>query len=68
MSKSIHMHKRFPERLSFLLYNPIRRRLNPPTRLISRLGVGDKDTVIDFGCGPGFYTIPLARIAARTIG
>jgi len=68
LSKSIHMHKRFPERLSFLLYNPIRRRLNPPTRLISRLGVGDKDTVIDFGCGPGFYTIPLARIAARTIG
>jgi ubiquinone/menaquinone biosynthesis C-methylase UbiE len=32
------------------------------------LRVGDKDTVIDFGCGPGFYTIPLARIAARTIG
>jgi ubiquinone/menaquinone biosynthesis C-methylase UbiE len=37
-------------------------------RLISRLGVGDKDIVIDFGCGPGFYTIPLARMTARTIG
>jgi len=68
LSKSIHMHKLFPERLSFLLYNPIRRRLNPPTRLISRLRLGNKDIVIDFGCGPGFYTIPLARLAARTIG
>ena len=62
------MHKRFPERLSFLLYNPIRRRLNPPARLLSRLGVGGVDVVVDFGCGPGFYTIPLARIAAITIG
>jgi ubiquinone/menaquinone biosynthesis C-methylase UbiE len=32
------------------------------------LGVGNEDTVIDFGCGPGFYTVPLARFAARTIG
>jgi len=32
------------------------------------LGVRNQDTVIDFGCGPGFYTIPLARIAARTVG
>ena len=62
------MHKRFPERLSFLFCNPIRRKLNPPAQLISRLRVGSKDTVIDFGCGPGFYTVPLARVAARTIG
>jgi ubiquinone/menaquinone biosynthesis C-methylase UbiE len=68
LNRLVHMHKCFPERLSFLLYNPIRQRLNPPERLISKLGVGDKDTVIDFGCGPGFYTIPLARIKSRTIG
>jgi len=67
-TKSVHVHKRFPERLSFLLYNPIRRRFNPPTHLLSRLKVGGDDVVVDFGCGPGFYTIPLARIAARTIG
>lgn len=23
---------------------------------------------MDFGCGPGFFTIPLARVAAKTIG
>jgi len=67
-SAATHVHKRFPERLSFLLYNPIRRRLSPPTRLISLLRVRPDDVVVDFGCGPGFYTIPLAQIAARTIG
>jgi len=67
-AESTHTHKRFPERLGFLLYNPIRRRFSPPTQLLSRLGVRDDDVVVDFGCGPGFYTIPLARIAARTIG
>jgi len=23
--------------------------------------------IVDFGCGPGFFTIPLARVAAKTI-
>jgi len=67
-SAATHVHKRFPHRLSFLLYNPIRRRLSPPTRLLSLLRVRSDDVVVDFGCGPGFYTIPLARIVARTIG
>ena len=67
-SAATHVHKRFPERLGFLLYNPIRRRLSPPTRLLSLLRVRPDDVVVDFGCGPGFYAIPLARIATRTIG
>ena len=63
-----HAHKRFPERLAFLLDNPIRRWLSPPERLISKLKIGPGDVVVDFGCGPGFYLIPLARIAGKTIG
>jgi ubiquinone/menaquinone biosynthesis C-methylase UbiE len=61
-------HKRYPDRLCFLLNNPVRQRLNPPDRLIFKLGINSEHTVVDFGCGPGFYTIPLARIAGRTIG
>jgi len=61
-------HKRFPDRLCFLLNNPLRQRLSPPDRLIFKLGIKNEHTVVDFGCGPGFYTIPLARIASRTIG
>jgi len=63
-----HTHKRFPDRLCFLLNNPVRRHLNPPDRLIFKLGINNEHTIVDFGCGPGFYTIPLARVARRTIG
>lgn len=63
-----HGHRRFPERLAFILNNRFRRFLSPPEQLISQLGVQPNDVVLDFGCGPGFFTIPLARRAARTIG
>lgn len=60
-------HRRFPERLAFTLNNRVRRFLEPPERLISKLNLRSSDVVVDFGCGPGFHTIPLARIASRTI-
>ena len=60
-------HRRFPEGLAFTLNNPIRRFLEPPERLISKLALRPSEVVMDFGCGPGFHTIPLARIASRTI-
>jgi ubiquinone/menaquinone biosynthesis C-methylase UbiE len=62
-----HTHKRFSERLAFTLNNRVRRSLEPPDRLISKLGLRPSDVVVDFGCGPGFYTIPMAKIVARTI-
>jgi SAM-dependent methyltransferase len=61
------VHKRYPERLAFTLNNRVRRFLEPPDRLVSQLGLKATDVVVDFGCGPGFYTIPIARSAARTI-
>ena len=62
-----HSHKRFPERLAFMLNNRIRRFLEPPDKLILKLDLRATDVVVDFGCGPGFYTIPIAKIVARTI-
>ena len=62
-----HVHRRFPERLAFTLNNRVRRFLEPPDRLILKLGLRASDVVVDFGCGPGFYTIPIAKVAARTI-
>lgn len=56
-----------PVWLSFMLSNSIRKWLDPPSRVLDRLGVRADDVVIDFGCGPGFYTIPLARMAGRVI-
>jgi len=66
-SQGEHVHKRYPERLAFTLNNRFRRFLEPPEQLISKLGLKATDVVVDFGCGPGFYTIPIARNAARTI-
>lgn len=61
-------HKRFPERLAFMLNNPLRRRLSPPENLISKLEIGPEDVIVDFGCGPGYFTVPLARTARKTFG
>jgi len=68
LTARIHAHKRFPERLAFTLNNPIRRRLSPPEQLISKLRVSPNDVVVDFGCGPGFFLIPLARVAGKATG
>ena len=48
--------------------NPIRRRLLPPEKLVAKLGIESKDFVVDFGCRPGFITIPLAKVAGKAIG
>lgn len=61
-------HHRFPHRLAFMLNNPLRRRFSPPEKLISKLNFGREDVVMDFGCGPGYFTIPLARITKKAIG
>jgi ubiquinone/menaquinone biosynthesis C-methylase UbiE len=67
MPSNKHVHKRFPDRLNFLLNNPIRRAISPPNDLISKLAVTQGDVVMDFGCGPGFFTIAFAKIALKTI-
>jgi ubiquinone/menaquinone biosynthesis C-methylase UbiE len=57
-----------PTSLAFLLNNALLRRFRSAERVIAALGVKPEEVVIDFGCGPGFYTIPLAKRAKRAIG
>jgi SAM-dependent methyltransferase len=61
-------HRRFPEILAFTLSSPVRRLFNPPEQLVRKLELKATDVVIDFGCGTGFFTIPIAKLAGRTIG
>lgn len=35
--------------------------------MIKLLGIEPDWAIIDFGCGPGFYTIPFARVAERVV-
>ena len=32
-----------------------------PTRLIKKVGIKSGDRVADFGCGPGYFSIPIAK-------
>ena len=65
---SVHRQgKPCPAWLSFLLSNPIRRWLQPPSDLLGIIGVKSSDVVIDFGCGPGFYTLELAKRAQLAV-
>ncbi|MDG6934919.1 MAG: class I SAM-dependent methyltransferase [Nitrososphaerota archaeon] len=54
--------RRFP---SFLFDNPLRRFFLSPDRKIKKF-VKQGDIVADLGSGPGFYTIPFARIVGES--
>ncbi|HVP23279.1 MAG TPA: class I SAM-dependent methyltransferase [Conexivisphaerales archaeon] len=65
---SVHrLDEPFPAARSYLLNNPLRRRSEPPSRLLDMLGVKGTDTLVDFGCGPGYYTMEAARRARLVI-
>ena len=40
---------------------PVRKWINDPRRILDGL-VKPSDTVLDLGCGPGFFTLPLAEM------
>ena len=49
------------------LDNPIRRWIQSPKELIEKLGFTPNNRVMDFGCGPGFFTIELAKSAKSVV-
>lgn len=50
-----------PAWLSFTLTNAFRRLAHDPFRIL-RPFVREGDAALDIGCGPGFFTVPLARM------
>ena len=50
-----------------MLDNWIRRILQPPNQLIEKIDINSKDTVVDFGCGPGYYLPEIAKRAKTVI-
>ena len=51
-----------PHQGAFLLDNWIRRMLQPPDKLLQAF-IKPGDTLVDLGCGPGFFTTAMARLA-----
>jgi len=48
-------------RLSLMLDNPLRRLVHRPEKILDGL-LHPGDQVVDMGCGPGFFTLPMARM------
>ncbi|MBW9150719.1 class I SAM-dependent methyltransferase [Clostridium estertheticum] len=44
------------------LDNPKRRQLMPPIETLKKFQLGDKGTLLDIGCGIGYFSIPAANI------
>ncbi len=51
-----------PHQAAFFLDNWIRRLIQPPRKILAPY-VRPGSTVIDLGCGPGYFTLEMARLA-----
>ena len=54
-----------PPFLSFSLNNRFRRYVQNPEKMLGRF-IHEGQTVIDIGCGPGFFTLPMARLVGES--
>jgi ubiquinone/menaquinone biosynthesis C-methylase UbiE len=54
-----------PAEHSDWLFSSLRRLINHPRRILKGL-VREGDTAVDLGCGPGFFTLPLAQMVGET--
>ena len=58
--KTKQSHRHIPWNISLSIIGPFRKLFEPPQRLIESY-VKKGQVVADLGCGPGYYTLPLAR-------
>ncbi len=51
-------------KMAFMLDNWLRKLLQNPTKIVGQF-INESDTIIDFGCGPGFFTIAMAGMVGK---
>jgi ubiquinone/menaquinone biosynthesis C-methylase UbiE len=54
-------HRVCPHTMACMLDNPFRRLVQSPNRIVGPF-IQPGDTAVDLGCGPGFFTIDMARL------
>jgi SAM-dependent methyltransferase len=52
--------KVFPATRASSLLNPLRRLIQSPTRTVERMALARTDTVLEIGCGPGYFSRAIA--------
>jgi ubiquinone/menaquinone biosynthesis C-methylase UbiE len=55
--------KVFPAARASSLLNPLRRLIQSPTRTVERMALARTDTVLEIGCGPGYFSRAIAAAA-----
>ncbi|SFV05782.1 class I SAM-dependent methyltransferase [Alicyclobacillus macrosporangiidus] len=60
-------HRFNPKHVERLL-NEERQKLLPPETILERLGVEPSHVVADIGCGPGYFSLPLAQMSRAVYG
>jgi ubiquinone/menaquinone biosynthesis C-methylase UbiE len=53
-----------PHQIGFILDNPFRRLIQNPKKIIGEY-IREGNTVIDMGCGPGYFTIDMAKMVGK---
>lgn len=56
---------KFPPEMADVLLSPERRAHLDPVRALGEFGLHEGATLADLGCGPGFFTLPAAKIVGR---
>lgn len=51
----------YPVEYAGWLLNPLRRLISPPSKIVKRLGLRSTDRVLEIGCGPGYFSLAVAR-------
>ncbi len=51
--------KVFPHEKAGSLLNPVRRLIQSPAAVVRWIGLGGTETVLELGCGPGYFSIAL---------
>ena len=53
-----------PHKFSFMMDNPLRRLIQNPAKILGEY-IKPGDTVVDIGCGPGFFAVDMAKMAGE---